>query len=316
MGTLQKNEEALKKANVAYHRFLQKYKPREEQIYIFVEGDEDIAYYSHAIQQNFPNLKIIKFVAGDREKVLQINEYIDWGYYNKHQILFFVDKDMSYWMNMDLGLPDNVYVTDEYSIENDIVKEHFFMDYLQDLCGFSAADDNELENIRRFFHEKWGTFVANSYYIMAVLAISLKYTGEHLAKQFAHDKIIRIGQETVWRSEYNNQSLNDYIDDIFRIEPAYQEEIEKLITRFKDEPQNYSVRGKWALSFLTKIISCVVQDRKVYAPSLYRENSSSVGCLVDIKENNAMTILGTRIPVVYSLNEFCNSHIKAYLTER
>lgn len=315
MGALQKNDEALKKANVVYHKFLGKYKPGEKQIYIFVEGDEDIAYYSNAILHNFPKLRVVKFIAGDKEKVLELNKYINWEFYNKHQLLFFVDRDMSYWMNMHSILPDNVYVTDEYSIENDVVKEEYFMEYLQDLCGFATADEEELENIRELYHEKWEAFVDNSYYIMAAVAISLKHTGEHLAKEFAHERIIRIGKENIWRSEYNNQSLNDYIDQIFRIAPEYKEEIEILIGRFREEPQNYSVRGKWALSFLVKMIKCVVQDRKNHAPSLYREGTARVGCLVNIEEHNAMTILGTRIPVVASLNEFCDMHIKSYLSE-
>ena len=56
--------------------------------------------------------------------------------------------------------------------------------------------------IRQLYVEKWKAFVNNSKYIMAAVAISLKSTGQHLAKNIEKNKIIKIESDTVW-SEKN-----------------------------------------------------------------------------------------------------------------
>lgn len=315
MNVKQKHELSRQKVNIQYHNFLKKYRKGDKIEYIFCEGDEDIAYYSHAIKQLYPELQVVKVPVGGKEDVILLNSYFDWTRFNKNQLLFFVDRDMSYWLGTSDIFSDNIYVTDGYSIENDVVKEEHFMCFLEDLCGFALATDEELNNIRKFYREKWIKFTENAKYIMAALAISLKYTGEHLAKNIEHKKIIRIRRENVWVDEYKEIPLNEYIDQIFRIESEHQKEILALINRFVLENAEYYVRGKWAISFLVKMMHYIVQERQQFAPSLYDEKGNGPKCLCDIQEEQAITILGTRIPIVKSLNDFCSNHIATYLAE-
>lgn len=310
-----KHEQSRQKANIRYHNFLNKYRKDDKIEYIFCEGDEDIAYYSHAIKQLYPQLKIVKIPAGGKDNVILLNSYFDWTRFNQNQLLFFVDRDMSYWLGMDGAFPDNIYVTDGYSIENDVVKEEHFMCFLEDLCGFALATEEELSNIKSFYREKWISFTENSKYIMAALTISFKHSGEHLAKYIEHKDMIKIRRENVWVNEYKDLTLKNYIDQIFRIEPKHQEEIEALIKRFALESTEYYVRGKWAISFLVKMINCIVQERQEFAPSLCDEKGNGPKCLCNIQEEQAITILGTRIPIVSSLHDFCANHISVYLEE-
>lgn len=308
-----KHEQSRQKANIRYHNFLNKYRKDDKVEYVFCEGNEDIAYYSHAIKQLYPQLKIVKIPVGGKDNVILLNSYFDWTRFNQNQLLFFVDRDMSYWLGIDDAFPNNIYVTDGYSIENDVVKEEHFMCFLEDLCGFALATEEELSNIKSFYREKWISFTENSKYIMAALAISLKYSGEHLAKYIEHKDMIKIRRENVWVNEYKDLTLKNYIDQIFRIEPKHQEEIEALIKRFALESTEYYVRGKWAISFLVKMINHIVQERLEFAPSLCDEKGNGPKCLCNIQEEQAITILGTRIPIVSSLNDFCSNHISAYL---
>lgn len=315
MNIIQKHEKALSKPNVAYHNFLKRYKKGETAVYIFCEGEEDIGYYAHAIQQCFPDLPIIKAFVGGKDNVIALSRCFDWARFSKNQVLFFVDRDMSYWLNSYRDLPDNIYVTDEYSFENDFVKEKHFIAFLEELCGFVNATEEELEGIRAFYLEKWKIFVSNSKYVMAALTISLKYTNEHLAKNFEHKKVIKIIREKVWVEEYDGRPLNDYVDEIFRIDSAYKGEIHSLIERFEEEPEKYFVRGKWALSFLVKMLNHVVQEGKHYAPSLYLGGMPRPKCLWSMEEVHATALLCTRITVVESLHNFCDTHILQYYEE-
>ena len=258
-------------------------------------------------------MRVVKDSVGGKEDVILLYSYFDWTRFNKDQLLFFVDRDMSYWLGISDIFPNNIYVTDGYSIENDVVNEEHFMSFLEDLCGFALATDEELNNIANFYREKWIKFTENAKYIMAALAISLKYTGEHLAKNIEHKKIIRIQRDNIWVAEYKGIPLYEYINQIFKIEPEYTEEIQTLMTRFLLENEKYYIRGKWAISFLVKMMHYIVQERHQFAPSLYDENGNGPKCLCNIQEEQAITILGTRIPIVSSLNDFCSNHISAYL---
>lgn len=315
MNIIQKHEKALSKPNIAYHNFLKRYKKGETAVYIFCEGEEDIGYYAHAIQQCFSNLPIIKAYVGGKDNVIALSGCFDWERFSRNQILFFVDRDMSYWLNTYKNLADNIYVTDEYSFENDFVKEKFFMEFIQELCGFINATEEELEGIRLFYREKWEVFASTSKYVMAALAISLKYTNEHLAKNFNHKKTIKIKRENVWVEEYNGQPLNDYVDEIFKIDSVYKREIQNLIERFEEKPEKYFVRGKWALSFFVKMMNHVVQEGKSYAPSLFLEGMPRPKCLWSMEEEHATALLSTRITVVESLRIFCDTHISQYYKE-
>jgi len=315
MNILQKHEKALRKPNIAYHNFLNRYKSGEIAIYIFCEGEEDIGYYSHAILQSFPEVMIIKSYVGGKENVIELSSCFDWERFSKNQILFFVDRDMSYWLDTYKDLSDNIYVTDEYSFENDIVKENYFIAFLEELCGFANASEEELGNIRSFYRKKWENFVSGSKYVMAALAISLKYTNEHLAKNFNHKKIIKIKREGVWVEEYQERPLKDYVDMIFKIDSAYQEEIHDLMKKFDEEKENYSVRGKWVLSFLVKMLNHFVQEGKSYAPSLYMEGIPRPKCLWSMEEEHAAALLSTRITIVESLRVFCDTHVSQYFKE-
>ena len=73
MNIIQKHEKALSKPNVAYHNFLKRYKKGETAVYIFCEGEEDIGYYAHAIQQCFPDLPIIKAFVGGKDNVIALS---------------------------------------------------------------------------------------------------------------------------------------------------------------------------------------------------------------------------------------------------
>ena len=313
MNILEKHEQALSKANIYYHKFLKRYREGEKVLYIFCEGEEDVGYYANAIHQNFLNLSMVKYNVGGKNNVIAINEYFDWERFDKNQILFFVDRDMSYWLETYKQLKDNIYVTDEYSFENNIVDVKYFIAFLEELCGFTHATEEELMNISNFYNEKWHVFKLNAQYIMSALAISLKYRNEHLAKKFEHKELIKIRREEVWVKVYNGKTLREYVDEIFKIEPAYQSEIELLIERFNQEPNQYAVRGKWALSFLVKMLNYIVQERKTYAPSLYSGEMDNPGCLWDMKEEQAVLVLSPRIPICKTLYDFCNVHITEYL---
>lgn len=314
MNTIQKHKEALSKANVYYHKFLEKYKnDGNYRVYLFCEGYEDIGYYAHAIQIYYAQIEIIKFNVEGKANVLSIHNRINWDRYCKNQILFFIDRDMSYWLNELQDLDDNIYITDGYSFENDIVDVNFFIRVLEDIYGFVNATDEEINNIRKFYLKRWDAFLYNSQYIMGALAVSLKYNNQHLAKNIDAKKIIKISQDKIWADSYEGMALNDYILQVLEIPMEQNAEIKIFVERFRNEPDKYSVRGKWAMIFFVKMLHYIVEHKNEYIPSMLNGDVIGPKCLCDITYNNATTILGTRVPVVKSLEDFCKKHISKCL---
>ena len=314
MSTIQKHKVALNKASVYYHKFLSKYKnDGNSRVYLFCEGHDDIGYYAHAVQTYYPQIEIVKFNVEGKTNVLSIHDKINWNVYCEDQILFFVDRDMSYWLNELQDLDDNIYITDGYSFENDMVDASFFIRVLEDIFGFLNATDEEVNNIREFYLKRWDTFVYNSHYIMGALAVSLKYSNQHLAKNIDAKNLIKITKDRVWVDSYAGMTFNDYIVQVLEIPMERRAEIEIFVERFQSEPDKYSVRGKWAIIFFVKMLNYVVEHKNEYIPSLLNGDVIGPKCLCEVTLNNATTVLGTRITVVESLEKFCKKHISKYL---
>lgn len=314
MDILQKHKEVVNKANIYYHKFLTKYKKQERNIYIFCEGNEDLGYYGQAIKQLYPQIEVIKFFAEGKSNVLSIHSFIDWSIYNKNQILFFVDRDVSYWLKEPQDLDDNIYITDEYSFENYAVNEKVCINFLEDLYGFASASFDEINNIKLFYEEKWKTFYDNSKFIMASIIVSLERNHVHLAKVIEHKKIIRIANRQVWIEKIEDELAEQYILRKLNLNSEDLSDIRYYMNEFKEHEEYYSIRGKWALTFLVKFMEYIMDNGRNFAPSLYSGRIKEPKRLCQITPENAMAILAPRIPLVDSLKNFLINNMDKYLT--
>ena len=186
------HSDARKKPNVCAHIIKTEYKQGESKVYIVCEGTEDLGYYGQVLKRKFSEIEINKKIAGGKNNVIEVYNSFDWNVYEKKKILFFVDRDFSYWTGEKQYYDTNVYITDEYSFENDAVNEKMFMEILEDLYGFANATNEELDNIRKSFYERWQTFYLNSTYIMATLLESNIVNREHRAKRCRKNDIDQI----------------------------------------------------------------------------------------------------------------------------
>lgn len=316
MNTLQKHQTATKKVNIYYHKFLTRYKKNETRLYIFCEGNEDFGYYAQAVNKFYPELKLGKMFVEGKDNVLALHGFINWNAFSKNQLLFFVDRDMSYWLDGIQHYDDNIYITDHYSFENDAVTEDFFISCLEDFYGFASAGEEEIENIRQFYSRKWQNFVENSKYIMAAVAISLKSTGRHLAKNIDKNKIIKIdSSNSVWAKQVAGQDFVGYVDEKLGISDSLKMQVHMLMKRFDEENRFYSVRGKWAITFFVKSLEYIMNNSKKFVPSLYIGSVKEPKRLCEITPDKAMVVLAPRMKIAKTLQKFCSTHILRYLEE-
>lgn len=314
MNMLDKHDLVRKKPNVYFHKLLGEYKREEEKIYIICEGNEDLGYYGHYIRNMYPDLSLRKMFVEGKNNVLEIYKYIDWRVFSKNQILFFVDRDFSYWINEPQYIDSNIYITDKYSFENDIVNCHAFIDTLEDLYGFANATSSEIECIRSKYDNCWNRFMDNSKFFMAALVVSYLQTRMHYAKNIEINKIIKIEGENIWLDSVKGTDINAYVYDKLQIHNDAKSEIEELLLRFEKDKVHYFVRGKWALSFFLKMLEYIINNGEQFAPSLYKDGVKRPKRLCELHLEKAMSVLAPRICAPNSLVEFVESNVKLYLS--
>lgn len=154
MGTVDSLRQERKGRTIPLARFYADFKVGFSNIcYGFVEGDDDPSYYRTIINHKLPkDCSIILYPSNGKENVKYIFEEISKRNYPTNRITYYIDRDLSLIINdPNLISGAQVYVTDNYSIENDILSEDTFINVAQDLLGFSTLSLKELERLKQCY---------------------------------------------------------------------------------------------------------------------------------------------------------------------
>lgn len=175
MSILQELEESLQSDAPCYMDFLYRYDPKKKQVFAFYEGDEDSSFYHHFLKAAVGNdCELEEIVAGCKNNVIKLQQGFNWEEYNIKQIIFFVDRDLSYWLNIPTNYGENVFVTDEYSVENYIVTQKGFESWLIHFEGFARASKCEIKAMVSEYDTNIADFKQKMMHIMAE-AVVAKY---------------------------------------------------------------------------------------------------------------------------------------------
>lgn len=123
---------------IRLHEFKSTYKKGNKVIYGFCEGKDDYSFYRSPIESCLSGDWSIQFWnVGGVDNVLELHHKFDWRTYNNSQILFFIDRDLAEFTGFKLPDEENIYITDNYSIENDVVNSNTCERVLTEVLGFS-----------------------------------------------------------------------------------------------------------------------------------------------------------------------------------
>src|SRR5271166_738579 len=110
-----------------YHEFLLAFTAQHQVVYGFVEGKDDPCFYRGLIDSVLPGRWSVRLIAsGNRKMVVTILENMDRVRFPCGRICFFVDRDLTDFLCTQKYYPENLYVTDGYAIENDVVTHETF----------------------------------------------------------------------------------------------------------------------------------------------------------------------------------------------
>lgn len=165
------HDDALATVDENLHTFLLRYKADCTIVYGFVEGKQDPMFYRNAIESLIPEGWTVDLIkSGNKSRVIRTFHSSDWSRYGEGRVAFFVDADLDGVFRPDFtpNAP-NFYVTDGYSIENDIVNSRVFIRLSDEIMGISNLSEEEERNIIGIFEHNLREFQSALAPIMALI---------------------------------------------------------------------------------------------------------------------------------------------------
>lgn len=281
MCILQELEESLQSDAQFYMDFLYRYDPKKKQVFAFYEGDEDSSFYHHFLKEAIDDdCELEEIVAGCKSNVIKLQREFDWRSYDNNQIIFFVDRDLSYWLTESTRYGKNVFVTDGYSVENYIVSPQGFRSWLTHFEGFARASKKELDGMISQYKVNIADFNQKMMPIMARAVVAKR-----------HDRSISLGEFKIsgGKSVIFNTcdgclgftvNMGENVSKKWKLTSEHRAEVDRQIDCFKRSINHYSVRGKWALCFMAEMGEYMRLNADMFAPSLKAAGKISPTCSV------------------------------------
>lgn len=296
---------------VPLSRFYSDFKKDSSKVcYGFVEGKDDPSYYRTIIKQKIDSdCFIILYPSCGKEIVKYVYEEIRKRNYPIEKIVYFMDRDLSCIINDTNIINDPyVYITDNYSIENDILNEDTLESVLQDILGFCATPTDELSTIKKLYNQQLNDFDNRMLPIMANIIVWKKknikpanYNQLKIKNIFnvKNGILTQIGTEDdIIRKLYKDSQV-DY--SIYN-----KSEMETVISEVKKKSLVHQiVRGKYFATFFILFCNSIHNDF-----STMGINKTNKGRTLN--DNDIMETIAPRARVPQSLEIFIKNTIVQY----
>ena len=310
------HNEAMVSENARYHEFLAQYSVAAETVYGFVEGGQDPCYYRGLIDHELPPAwRVRLWPVGGKEFVYRIYQLFDWSRFPKGRICFFVDRDFRGLISEQYPEDVNIYVTDDYSIENSLVNDETCHRVLTEICGFVDVPGAELDDVLVKFEEQYEAFLKAMLPVTAWL-LTCKRRGSALRAddiQMCHIFALVDGKVRVNTSPLDFDNIENYlharcgapVGGAPDCEGAKRElQCDSLYRRF--------VRGKFAMWFLVEFCLSVRQG----AARLFSSYDNPPKMRVSMGQSNAMVLVGSRGRIPETLRVFLRNTFGSYIEGR
>jgi Protein of unknown function (DUF4435) len=146
--------------SAALHQFRILYREATKEVHLFFEGEEDSLFYMPIVRRTVSQTTPYVYVCGGKKNVARARTRIALEGYVMESCLFFVDRDFDDYLDSQISLDDRTYITDNYSIENDIASPSAVAVILSDVVRISPADPEYRQILDTFAVAEYGFAVA------------------------------------------------------------------------------------------------------------------------------------------------------------
>lgn len=260
---IQKTREARNKSVVIFTKFCQSKEFHSKALFCFYEG-EDAKYYGSRVEQITGRSckNIVSYNCGGKTGVLKVKELIKGKKQYEHvKTAYFIDSDFFPQKNLD----KNIYQTTGYSVENYYTSTTAFTRILNYAFGINCNCSDFIrcmEDYKRSMEAFHGQVLILNAWIKAQRVKELK-TGKRQL-ELSNFKISKCFQtlaidKVCVKQAINKEYLQECFPDLCIIENT---EIEKYVSELKQTNLQRTLRGKYELEFLRKIIDDLKNKNK------------------------------------------------------
>ena len=315
MDMLQVHAAALKRVSAAHHECLLRYKACANIVYGIVEGKEDPMFYRGLIEFHLPEGWEIELIpAGCKDEVFRAFEAFDWTQFSPKRICFFVDRDLSVFIPEIVVSAENIYVTDNYSIENDTVNFGVFKRLLIEVLNIGNLNPTESEAIEHRFSAALAFFQEAMVPVMAQILLWQRNGKKPCLNNIdLKDFFIFADGNIKLRNEFGSIfSRLQHAGRCLSLQASELTELSTVEAEFRNgQGTERFVRGKYQLWFLIE-----------FALEIHRSISLLVGRIkvapkvrISIGPKNAMVVLAPRARCPSSLQRFLERTYQLYISE-
>ena len=149
--------EEAKSEIVVLHQFKILYDPDLDSFHFFFEGEEDSLFYMPEARRRIEGKDVYLYDCGGKKNVINVRDSLNADEYITENCLYFVDRDFDDLLECQVFVDESTYITDNYSIENDISCIYTVEVILLDLLHVSRANP-EFESILAFVKQAFDLF--------------------------------------------------------------------------------------------------------------------------------------------------------------
>lgn len=313
MNMLAEHALAMDSASTVYHEFLLKYKPHLKILYGIVEGKQDPYFYQSALSNDIPSTWQTHLIpSGNKTNVVNALKAFDWSKYNAKRICFFVDRDLSDFVEENKLSEGNIYITDQYSIENELIEFSILRRHLTDIYNLHLLTEKNWEVIEKQFEANLEFFRGN---LIPLMCQILAWRRSHLRPCLDNIEMKEIfsfsnGVIALKENVSDTAGVLTYAATATGLHLAKEEDISKICLEFSQKGgAEKFIRGKYLYWFFFEYAKNIHESISQICPNIAKPPKVAVA--IGIK--NAMVVIGPRIRLTDSLRDFVQKNYRHYI---
>ena len=298
------------KVQIRFHEFKCAYEKDSNVIYGFCEGNDDLSFYRGPIESCVnDNWDIQLWEVGGGDNVVELFGKIDWRTYDKSQVIFFIDRDLTEFTGVKLPNENNMYVTDNYSIENDVVNGNTCVRVLTEILGLSALSLDEKKAVKNLFDKELLIFVDQMVPVMSWIISWRKNTRKVCLNDIFMKQMFEVKKGVLIpvSNPKQCQDVKEYIHKQCNLDIDAGYDIIKGCVEFRDKNRHLKfIRGKYLLWFLTEF--CLSIHRDCLQMPIIKSISTKPKNTTNFSQSCAIILISSRFRAPESLKTFlCNT---------
>lgn len=318
MDMIEVHKDARKKSVVFFNDFLYEYKPDRKRVYAFVEGRDDPSFYRSVFLAELPQDWECRLIRpGGKKRVMEVFDLFDWDRFPRQAICFFIDRDLADVLPEDLPEEPNVYITDDYAIENHLVCADMMKRILEEDKGVSGLRSEEEEQLGQIYCDNYSFFIDGMASVMAQVVIIRRAEAAGVNIRARLDKVRPMrfftfnGGRMAYAAGFDDPFTRACeTADAVGASRSSKEDVERVAQEFRDlgGPKRFT-RGKYLIQFL---VACC-EELRIMIPSLCARFTTPPGSPGIISSGTATVLLGPRCRCPQSLKSFIHDNYLNYI---